>query len=178
MNNASQIESLLFVASRPLTFKKLAEAIGCKEKEAEDALRTLKDKYNQKGSGLQLMTDGRAAQMITNPENRKLIKDYVKDEITGELTRPSLEALTIIAYRGPIAKPELEQIRGVNCSLILRNLLMRGLIEAEEDRVNGRTMYRATFDFLRFLGIREPSELPDYEKLRNNDLLAKLQEEK
>lgn len=173
----SKIESLLFIAAKPLTIKKLANLIEVKEKEVEEAVRALKEKYNQKESGIQIMSDGKDIQLITNPENSKIIKEYLKDETTGELTRPSLEALTIIAYRGPMTKLELEQIRGVNCSLILRNLLMRGLIEAAEDKTRAQTVYKATFDFLRFLGLRELSELPDYEKLRNNDLLARLLEE-
>lgn len=177
MTLVSKIESLLFIAAKPLIIKKLADLIEVKEKEVEEAVRALKEKYNQKENGLQIMQQGRAVQLVTNPENSRLIKDYLKDETTGELTRPSLEALTIIAYRGPITKPELEQIRGVNCSLILRNLLMRGLIEVEEDRTRAQMVYRVTFDFMRFLGLRELSELPDYEKLRNNDLLARLLEE-
>lgn len=176
MSLTSKIESLLFIAGKPLGLKKLADLTDSGEKEAEEAVRSLKEKYNQKESGVQIMASGKEVQLMTNPENGKLIKDYLKDEATGELTRPSLEALTIIAYRGPITKLELEQIRGVNCSLILRNLMMRGLIEAEEDRARVQTVYRVTFDFLRFLGLREPSELPDYEKLRNNEYLEKLLE--
>lgn len=174
MNLVSKIESLLFIAGKPIAFKKLAELTESKEKEVEAAIKILKEKYNQKESGLQIMQAGRELQMITNPENAKLIREYLKDEITGELTRPSLEALTIIAYRSPLTKLELEQIRGVNCSLILRNLLMRGLIEAEEDKTRAQMVYRASFDFWRFLGLREPAELPDYEKLRQSDLLEKL----
>jgi len=63
---------------------------------------------------------------------QKLLKILLKDETTGELTKPSIETLTIIAYRGPIAKYELERIRGINCSLILRNLILRGLAEEKK----------------------------------------------
>lgn len=174
MSLASKLESILFIAGKPLSFKKLAGLTESKVKEVEEAIEILKEKYNQEGSGLQIMQDGREAQFMTNPQNSALVKEYVKDETTGELTRPSLEALTIIAYRGPVTKPELEQIRGVNCSLILRNLMMRGLIKAEEDKTRADTVYSVTFDFLKFLGINEPSELPDYEKLRANNLLDQL----
>ncbi len=174
MSLASKIESLLFIAGRPLALKKLAQLTESKEKEAAEAIASLKGKYNQPESGLQIMQSGAEIQMMTNPQNSGLVKDFLKDETSGELTRPSLEALTIIAYRGPITKAELEQIRGVNCSLILRNLLMRGLIQEEEEKNKLTTIYTVTFDFLRFLGIKEPAELPDYGKLRNDDLLSKL----
>ncbi|HBV57864.1 MAG TPA: SMC-Scp complex subunit ScpB [Candidatus Magasanikbacteria bacterium] len=174
MSLTSKLESILFIAGKPLAFKKLAGLAECKEKEVEDVIKILKEKYNQAESGLQIMTDGKEAQFMTNPQNSELVKEYVKDETTGELTRPSLETLTIIAYRGPITKLEMEQIRGVNCSLILRNLMMRGLIKAEEDKTRADTVYSVTFDFLKFLGIHESSELPDFKKLRSNDLLDKL----
>lgn len=174
MSLASKLESILFIAGKPLSFKRLAALAGCKEKEVAEAIIILKEKYNQEESGLQIMIDGKEAQFMTNPRNRALVTEYVKDETTGELTRPSLETLTIIAYRGPITKLEMEQIRGVNCSLILRNLMIRGLIKAEEDKTRADTVYSVSFDFLKFLGIREPSELPDYEKLRANDLLDRL----
>lgn len=176
MSLSSKIESLLFVAGKPLLMKKLAELTESKENEIEKAVHQLQEKYNQEASGLQIMRNGRELQMMTNPQNSKLVKDYLKDEITGELTRPSLETLTIIAYRGPISKPEIEQIRGVNCSMILRNLLMRGLIQEEADKIRVVTVYSATMDFLRFLGVRELSDMPDYEKLRQNDILNKLLE--
>jgi len=72
--------------------------------------------------------------MTTAKESSEIVEKFLKEELTGEMTRPQLETLTIIAYRGPMTKMEIEQIRGVNCSLILRNLLMRGLVEAKLDK--------------------------------------------
>ncbi|MEK7508393.1 MAG: SMC-Scp complex subunit ScpB [Patescibacteria group bacterium] len=174
---SSKIESVLFIAAKPLTVKKLAEFTEMEEKEISEALNVLKEKYNHQENGIQLMNNGKEWQMITNPDNSKLVKQYVQDENTGELTRPSLEALTIVAYRGPITKLELEQIRGVNCSLILRNLMIRGLIQTEEDKARVQLVYTVTLDFMRFLGLRELSELPDYEHLHHNDLLQRLLED-
>jgi len=101
--------------------------------------------------------------LVTGVQNSELIKALVKDEKTGELSQPSLETLTIIAYRGPITKPILEQIRGVNCSLILRNLLIRGLIQ-EEKQGNG-IVYFVTPELLKYLGLVSVNDLPNYEKL-------------
>jgi segregation and condensation protein B len=85
-----------------------------------------------------------------------------------------LETLTIIAYRGPVSRAEIEQIRGVNCAIILRNLLMRGLVENQEDKKKMQTVYNITFDFLQFLGLKEQSELPDYAKLNSSESLEKI----
>lgn len=173
MNLASQIESLLFVSAKPLTLKKLAEICEVKEGEVSEAVNNLQERYKKEESGLQIIKSGQNVSLSTSPANADIARAYLKDELTGELTRPSLETLTIIAYRGPITKLDLEQIRGVNCSLILRNLLMRGLIEAEEGAA-GQPLYNLSFDFLRFLGVSDTTELPDYEKLHSSDLLDKL----
>jgi len=161
----SKIESLLFISPRPLSFKKIAELVNEDKERIKKKVKELLEEYKESDRGIQIVLHGEKVQAITSPENAKLVQGFIKDEITGELTRPSLETLTIIAYRGPIAKSELEQIRGVNCSLILRNLMIRGLVEAREDRERMETYYDVTFDFLRFLGVSETKELPDYEKL-------------
>jgi len=174
MKLASKIESILLIASKPLSLKKLAELLEVKIEEIKEALAILKEKYNQLESGIQLLEASGEIQFGTNPGNSVLIKNYIKDETTGELTRPSLEALTIIAYRGPITKLELEQIRGVNCGLILRNLLLRGLIKEEEDKTRAQLVYSVTLEFLRFLGVNSETRLPDYEKMRGDIFMKRL----
>jgi segregation and condensation protein B len=177
MSLRSEIESLLFVSSRPLSVKRLVEVTGRKREEVNEALVELEKSYAERPeSGVVILRNGDEVQSATSPENAEMIKNYLKDETFGELTRPALETLTIVAYRGPLAKAELEQIRGVNCSLILRNLMIRGLVEVKEEaRPDGPTsMYGVTFDFIRYLGLRQVSELPDYENLRNEENLKKL----
>jgi len=170
----SKIESLLFITTKPLSSKRLADLTKFKTREVEEAAKELAEEYNQKDKGIQLVKSGSSYQMVTQPDNSKLVKDLVKEEITGELTRPQLEALTIVAYRGPVTKPELEQIRGVNCSLILRNLMIRGLVESKEDKKKMQVCYNVTMDFMRHLGINDILELPDYEKLNGSEILEKL----
>lgn len=171
MSIKSKIESLLFISNKPFSSKKLAEIIEVKEKEAKEALDELYKEYNHDDKGVKLVKIGSQYQMATSPDNAKLVQEYVKEEVTGELTRPSLETLTIIAYRGPISKLELEQIRGVNCSMIIRNLLIRGLVEAKEDKNKMETYYTITFEFMKYLGISDVNELPDYDKLSKNEIL-------
>ncbi len=163
-----KIESILFISARPLSVKKLADFLDAKPKEVEEALVALAKRLNEGGSGVRLVRSGNDVQLMTSPENTKLVRDFARDEVTGELTKPQLETLTVIAYRQPITKPELEQIRGVNCSVIIRNLLMRGLIEVEESKEKMGPIHRVTHDFLRFLGIADVRDLPDYEKLHSD----------
>lgn len=169
-----QIESLLFIAGKPLTFKKLAQLIeGVKEADVKAAAEELRRTYDERGGGVRIAVTEGEAQMVTSGETAEVAKKLVKDELTGELTKPSVETLTIIAYRGPISKLELERIRGINCSLILRNLMLRGLVDAEEDKAKRETYYRVTPDFLRHLNLTSASDLPDYERLRKNEDIEK-----
>jgi segregation and condensation protein B len=94
--------------------------------------------------------------------------------LTGELTRPQLETLTIIAYRGPITKPEIEQIRGINCSLIIRNLLMRGLVEEAESAEKLQPVYSVSGDFVRHLGLHAIGELPEYASFHENEKMTQM----
>lgn len=168
MTLKSKIESLLFISAHPLSEHKIAELTGGEVPAVKEALVELTAEYADKG--VRILKIENDYQMSTSPDNAPLVRDFVKDETTGELTRPSLETLTIVAYRGPITKAELEQIRGVNCSLILRNLLIRGLVEVKGD---GEQKYNVTFDFLRFLGINSVKDLPDFERLSRDPNLEK-----
>lgn len=166
MKLPAKIESVLFVASRPLSLKKLAELVDATIDDVKASLDQLKSQYNTEDRGIQLAFQGASVQMVTSPLAAKLVADFLKAERSGELTKPSLETLTIIAYRGPIAKAEIDLIRGVNCALILRNLLIRGLITSSEDRDKMATVYEISFDFLRHLGVRDVAELPDHATLK------------
>ncbi len=174
MSIKSKIESLLFVSINPLSTKKIASLLKSDPDKVKTALYELGDDLKNQEKGIHLMSVGQSWQLATNPDNSSLIKEYLKDEQKGELSRPSLETLTIIAYRGPIAKSELDIIRGVNCSLILRNLMIKGLIEAREDKAKMQTFYQVTFDFLKFLGLSRVEDLPEFKELNNDENLAKL----
>ncbi|MDD5071628.1 MAG: SMC-Scp complex subunit ScpB [Patescibacteria group bacterium] len=174
MSIKGKIESLLFISAKPITVKQLSQLVKKEPKEVEAAAKELADDYKKRGGGLAIIKNGPAFQMVSAPESSTLVRDFIKDETTGELTRPSLETLTIIAYRGPISKLDLERIRGVNCSLIVHNLLLRGLIEAKQDKKKNETYYNITFDFVRFLGINDASQLPDYERLNKDDTLDRV----
>ncbi len=171
------IESLLFVSGKAISISKMAEILKKDKREIVQVADELMQEYNQDSRGVHIQRTAQSYQMASSPACAYIIKDFVKSEQTGELTKPSLETLTIIAYRGPITKAELEQIRGVNCSLIIRNLLIRGLIESKEDKEKMATVYSITFDFLRFLGLDKAEDLPDFDKLNSDENLKKLLEQ-
>lgn len=173
-NLKSKIESLLFVSAKPLSIKHLVDLLKVDTKEIQKAGDELINDYKKIFGGIQIIKNLTKYQMVSSPVNAELIQKFVKDETTGELSRPSLETLTIIAYRAPISKIDLDRIRGINCALILRNLLLHGLIEAKNDKEKNETYYNVTLDFIRFLGINNIDELLDYQKLRQDDTLDRM----
>ncbi len=173
-NIVAQIEGCLFVATKPTSHKELAQAVGVSETEVAQAIAELSRQRNQLTSGIHVLSLDGTVQLVSSPECAQCVAKMAKDELAPELTRPSLEALTIIAYRGPVTKPEIEAIRGVNCSLILRNLLMRGLIEERDDAKRLQLVYTLSPDTLRLLGLHAKDELPDYATLHANAHIDKL----
>lgn len=164
-----KIEALLYIANKPLSVRKLADIVSTSVEDVEQGIALLQEKFNTDASGLRILRNGNDVQFATAPDLSETVEIFLKQELTGDMTKPQLETLTIIAYRGPVRKEEIEHIRGVNCSLILRNLLMRGLIEAVSDGDKDGIKYRVTLDFLRFLGINTISELPNFEELSRHE---------
>lgn len=157
-----------------MAVKQLVDLTKKKRKDVIEAADILVEESKDSNCGTEIIKNSGKYQMVSAPENAKLVQAFIKNETTGELSRPSLEALTIIAYRGPISKLDLDRIRGVNCSLIVRNLLIRGLIEAKTDKIKKETYYTVTFDFICFLGVGAVEELPDYERLHKDDTIDRM----
>lgn len=168
----SQLESLLFIAAKPLTIKQLAEWLATKPDKIAETCKELAEDYKERGRGMQLTHSGDKYQLVSSPNNAEAVQKFIAEETGGELSRPSLEALTIIAYRGPVAKGELDKIRGVNCALILRNLLVRGLIDSKDEK--GETYYSTSLDFLRYLGVAGVEDLPDYARLHSAEVIEQV----
>ena len=173
-NLSGIIEACLLAAAKPIFVKDLVAVTGATITEVTVAISELSKLRNVVSSGIHVLTHDGAIQLVSNPDYADCVSKMVKDELTPQLTRPSLEALTIIAYRGPVTKPEIEAIRGVNCSLILRNLLVRGLIEERPDILGLQIAYSLSTDALRFLGLHNQAELPDYATLHANVQIDKL----
>lgn len=167
----SKLESILFASGKPLSLKKLADMLLVTTKEVEEAVKELEENYRSGGHGLEVILHQGEAVLATRPEHSDLVKDFIKAEELGDLTRPQLEALSVLAYRGPLSKSELEQVRGVNCSLILRNLMIRGLVEPQNESEE-HPRYQVTVDFLRYLGLSAVTELPEYDSFIKDENLS------
>jgi len=175
MTVSALLESILFVSQKPLTAQKLAAISGNPLKEVRQALDELYESYRTADRGILLLHNDGEYQLVSHPSAADVVQTYLQEESIGELTRPALETLSVIAYRGPVAKSEIEKIRGVNCSLALRNLMIRGLVDEEQMKDSDEKSYRLSFQFLRHLGVSGVSDLPDYIRLHSDDIIVGLQ---
>ncbi len=115
------------------------------------------------GRGIVLVDTGSQVELRTAPGAATLIERLRKEELSKELSKASLETLSVILYRGPISRSDIDYVRGVNSTFILRSLLIRGLIERTVNPDDERSyLYRATPELLGHLGIASVSELPEY----------------
>ncbi|KKS95611.1 MAG: segregation and condensation protein B [Candidatus Giovannonibacteria bacterium GW2011_GWA1_43_15] len=159
---AKKIEALLFVSGEGLGISRLSALTKKSDGEIKLALEEL-EKHLSREHFITILRDGDKISLVSSKEISKLVEDFAKEEFAGELTRAALETLTIIAYKGPVKRMDIDYIRGVNSSFIIRNLLMRGLIERVRNAKDSRTyLYRASTDFLKFFGLTSISQLPDY----------------
>lgn len=164
MELESKIEGLLFYKGEDVTIKKLAELLSVNEEEIEGGLQNLEASLS--GRGLVLVRKDDSVVLGITGELSSIIESIRKEEIAKELSKASLETLTIVLYKNGISRSEIDYIRGVNSSFILRNLLVRGLVEKIVDPKDSRRMlYRPTFDTLSYMGISSIKELPNYEQI-------------
>ena len=173
---ASKIESILFLSTRPVSFTKLSKMLEVKEGEIQKAVEELQKNRNVADSGIHVVVADSAVELGTNPGFGDVLSKMSKEETEADLTRPQLETLTIVAYRGPITRPEVEHIRGVNCSIIIRNLLMRGFIVERDDKKRLQPVYTLSTEMLRHLGVHDAKELPDFTKFNSDNKIDKLLE--
>lgn len=172
----NKIEALLFASGRPMDKTVLQKLSGVSLAEFTTALEDIARHLNSSTSGIKLFESEKDVALVTDPEVSDVVREHLRRDVMGELTKPSVETLAIIAYRGPVTKPEIEQIRGVNCTLILRNLMIRGLIdEIREGKAPEK--YVVSIEYLKHLGASSVVDLPDYEDLNTHQLLGALQKQ-
>lgn len=172
MNDAAQsgmqadalIESVLFAAGEPVPLGELAKAVGVGKAELRQTLAAMADGYSEPGAdrGLRLVVDDRAAQLVTAPAAADTLGRFLQEELRGKLSKSALETLAIVAYRGPVTRPDIEQIRGVQSAGPLRTLAIRGLItDVGRKSEPGRPiLYDVTLELYKHLGIGSREELP------------------
>ncbi len=158
---SAQIEALLFVSSEPLTARQLAQALERPVAEIEAGLRRLAEELT--GRGIRLQAHRGRWQLTTAPEVAPWVERLLGLEAGGgRLSRAALETLAIVAYRQPISRPQIDDIRGVNSDGVLRTLLSKGLIE-EVGRAEGPgrpVLYGTTELFLQVFGLGSLEALP------------------
>ncbi|MFA6251616.1 MAG: SMC-Scp complex subunit ScpB [Candidatus Paceibacterota bacterium] len=165
MELESKIEGLLFYKGEDVQVKKLAELLDVTVEEIEESLKKLETSLVNRGLVL-VRKDDKVVLGITS-ELSSLIEKIRKDEIAKDLSKATLETLSIILYKNGVARSEVDYIRGVNSSFIIRNLLVRGLIEKVVDPKDSRRfLYHPTFDTLSFMGVTSIDKLPNYAEVK------------
>lgn len=163
-NLKSQIESILFVSNKPLAAKQLAKILAREEGEIITALAELV--AERKESGIVILEASDGYQIATNSQNVETVKNFLNADLRDKLTDATVEVLAIIAYRQPMAKTEIEAIRGVNSQYSIRQLLMRGMIEKVPNPHDARgNLYQVTTEFLQHMGLTSVRDLPEFEQL-------------
>jgi len=170
----SVLESLLFVSGEPVKISKLAKICGVSENKVETAVEDLCKDYEEGKRGLIVIKEKNFIQLASSPSNVSFTSQLVKSEFSADPSQAALEVLSVIAYRGPVSRVQIETIRGVNCSYILRSLLLKGLVERKESKKERGYLYSVSFDFLKSLGLKSVEELPDWRELSRSDKIDKL----
>jgi segregation and condensation protein B len=181
------IEALLFSAQKSLSIPEIATAIKgadrqddstpnefarVREAEVAAALEQLKIEYIDQARAFQLIEKAEGWQLATDPKYAPWVRQLFPAPKPARLTAPALETLAIIAYRQPIARADVEAVRGVNIDGVLQTLMERGLVKiAGRAEIPGRPLlYETTQFFLDHFGLRNLDELPNVEELRTRNL--------
>jgi segregation and condensation protein B len=161
---ARALEAVLFVAHEPISLAHLAAALDCTEADLRPLLISLQSDLASRGWRLSVLHS--QYQLVTAPEADAVVRRYLQTESRSELSKAALETLAIIAYRGPLTRSQLEELRGVSSETMLRNLLQRELIqEAGPAAEPGRPMrYQVSQAFLRHFGLESLDHLPPLPK--------------
>lgn len=162
------IQCLLFVSNEPATSEELAQWSGLDIDVVEYTIQVLKDIYSRESLGLDVLLIEGGWQLCTKPEYAELVEQVYPTRKKG-LSHAALETLSIIAYKQPVTRIEIEQIRGVKTDGVLQTLLERDLIEDQgRKKAPGKpVLYGTTTEFLRRFNLQSLEDLPDLEELKN-----------
>lgn len=166
----SIIESLLFVSGEPLGVRDIAGILDCSIEDTEIVLEELKLSYEESARGIKLITINGMYQLVTKPQNSDFIQKLLKKNTRQSLSQASLESLAIIAYKQPITRIEIDEIRGVKSDSAIQKLIERNLVkEVGRLAVIGRPIqYGTTDEFLRQFGLQDLKELPSLDLFADN----------
>lgn len=166
MSLLNNVEAVLFYKTEPFAFSALAKFLEVSEVEVREVCAQLQEQLQP--SGLRLIMTDTAVQLVSAPEQSEIIEKLRKDELSQDIGKAGAETLSIILYRGPLSRAEVDRIRGVNSTFIIRNLLVRGLIERRDNPHDSRSFnYAGTPELFQHLGITKKEDLPDFEAVMN-----------
>ncbi len=169
--NKSIIEALLFASGEPVSVQKMAKFLKISSKDCEQAIENLSRDYEDRSAGLQIIRNGNTIQLASNGEYGKFVVQFLKKNLNEPLSSAAMEVLSVIAYRGPVTRAQIEYIRGVNCSFTLRNLAIRGLVTRRENPADNRAyLYETSNEFIKSLGLNDVAGFPDYELLHSSEI--------
>jgi segregation and condensation protein B len=157
------VEAILFVAGESITAAQIASAVDQPVSMVNAALSALGEKY--KTSGLALQFNRNKVQLTSSPHHAEVVERFLGLDSSAKLSRAAIEALTVITYRQPVTRPQVDSIRGVNSDGVIRTLLNKGLVE-EVGRAEtpGRpVLYATTLEFLQHFGLTSIDEIPPFE---------------
>lgn len=162
MSLAAPIEAILLAAGEPVPIDRLAEGTGASEAEVRAALAALAEAYAARDGGLQIVEIAGGWQIATRPDQAEAVERALRRTRKVRLTRAALETLSIIAYRQPATRAEIEEIRGVNVDGVMKTLLERDLVRivGKKDEPGTPLLYGTTQEFLLHFGLRSVEDLP------------------
>ena len=165
-NLTNIIEAIVFASGEAVPVKFIVEKLDCSLKEVNASITELKEKYSGE-AGIHLLTFNGKLQFATNPKYKDPVSDVITPIKEKEFTRTILECAALIAYKQPITKPELEEIRQVSCDYAIHTLLELGMIVpcGRKDAVGKPILYATTDNFLKRFRLNSIDELPDYDEL-------------
>lgn len=167
LNKMAELEAFLFYHGESVCGKRIASALKISQDEVAGLIGNFRESCAGEGRGVTILEKGGKFQIITKPELGFIFENLIKEELTEKLTPAALETLSIVAYLGPLTRAEVDYIRGVNSSFMIRNLVLRGLVERERGKQRGAFYeYSVGFDFLKHIGLEDARELPEYDKYR------------
>ena len=174
MNKKAILEGILFiVGDEGTTIDKIKDILSINEQEVKELLMELKKDYDKEDRGLRISYLGNAFKLTTKEEHKEYYEKLVTNERTTNLSNAALEVLAVIAYNEPITRLQIDEIRGVNSSQIVRKLLAFGLIKTcgKQDSLGKPNLYKTTNEFLDYFGLSSKDDLPDiiYEAKEEND---------
>ena len=165
------LEGLLYIQGDiGLTIEEIAKTLNIDEEEAKRVVLNLKCYYDDNNRGLRLRFLGNTIKLTTREEHKEYYQKLLESPVNNVLSVPALETLAIIAYNEPITRGQVEKLRGVDSTFVIRTLVARGLIkECGKSDLPGRPLlYKTTDDFLDYFGLSSREELPDISKLEED----------